>query len=371
MDQNRLSFLALHFIPGVGDYLVKQLVSYCGSAEQVFKTPKGKLLKIPGVGAVTADAIRSERTFYQAEKEFKKAENEETEILFFTDKNYPRRLKEIDDAPSLLYYKGNANLNHPKSVAIVGTRQATAYGKEMVTKIVDDLKPHNAMIVSGLAYGIDIHAHKQSLKNDLPTVAVMGSGMDVIYPATHKETAKKLVGHGALLTENHFGTKPDAHNFPARNRIIAGLCDALIVVEAAEKGGALITAEIANTYNKDVFAVPGSLGQTYSEGCNKLIRNNKAVIYTSMRDIEYHMNWSAESKPSKKPKEELDFSAFTPDEQKILALLSAKGSPMMIDELTIKSSLSPSQLASLLLNLEFSDMVKSLPGKQFALKKNT
>lgn len=371
MDQNRLSFLALHFIPGVGDYLVKQLVSYCGSAEQVFKTPKGKLLKIPGIGQVTAEAIRSERTFYQAEKEFRKAEKEETEILFFTDKNYPRRLKEIDDAPSLLYYKGNANLNHPKSVAIVGTRQATTYGKEIVTKIVEELKPHDAMIVSGLAYGIDIHAHKQSLKNDLPTLAVMGSGMDVIYPAVHKETASRMVSHGALLTENHFGTKPDAHNFPARNRIIAGLCDALIVVEAAEKGGALITAEIANSYNKDVFAVPGALGQTYSEGCNKLIRNNKAVIYTSMKDIEYHMNWSVEGAHSgKKANEEIDFRAFDPDEQKILTLLKAKGAPMMIDELTIKSSLSPSQLASLLLTLEFSDVVKSLPGKQFALKKN-
>ena len=208
MDQNRLSFLALHFIPGVGDYLVKQLVSYCGSAEQVFKTPKGKLLKIPGIGQVTAEAIRSERTFHQAEKEFKKAEKEETEILFFTDKNYPSRLKELDDAPALLYYKGSANLNHPKSVAIVGTRQATAYGKEVVTRIIDELKPHQVMIVSGLAYGIDIHAHKQSLKNDLPTLAVMGSGMDVIYPSAHKETAKKIVSHGALLTENHFGTKP-------------------------------------------------------------------------------------------------------------------------------------------------------------------
>jgi DNA processing protein len=255
-------------------------------------------------------------------------------------------------------------------VAIVGTRQATEYGKEMVAKIIDELKPHHPVIVSGLAYGIDIHAHKQSLKLDLPTLAVMGSGIDVIYPAVHKDTAKKIVSQGALLTENHFGTKPDAHNFPARNRIIAGLCDALIVVEAAEKGGALITAEIANTYNKDVFAVPGSLGQTYSEGCNKLIRNNKAVIYTSIKDLEYHMNWSVEeTQTAKKKTEEIDFSTFGPDEQTILRILKEKNGPMMIDELTIKSSLSPSLLASLLLTLEFSDIVKSLPGKQFALKK--
>jgi DNA processing protein len=255
-------------------------------------------------------------------------------------------------------------------VAIVGTRQATDYGKEIVANIVNELKPHHAMIVSGLAYGIDIHAHKQSLKNEMPTVAIMGSGMDVIYPAAHKETARHIVNHGALLTENHFGTQPDAHNFPARNRIIAGLCDALIVVEAAEKGGALITAEIANTYNKDVFAVPGSLGQVYSEGCNKLIRNNKAVIYTSIKDLEYHMNWSVEEATSEtQRREEMDFSSFSADEQMILSLLKEKNNPVMIDELAIRSSISPSQLASILLTLEFSDMVRSLPGKLFALKK--
>ncbi|MBI1770677.1 MAG: DNA-protecting protein DprA [Bacteroidetes bacterium] len=367
MHQDRLSFLALHFISGVGDQLVKQLVSYCGSAEQVFKTPKGKLLKIPGIGPVTADSIRTGSSFHQAEKELKKAEKEDTEILFYTDKKYPERLKSIEDAPSLLYYRGNANLNHTKSVAIVGTRQATEYGKEMVSKIVEELKPHGAIIVSGLAYGIDIQAHKQALKNNLSTVAVMGSGMDVIYPSAHKETAKKMASHGALLTENHFGTKPDAHNFPARNRIIAGMCDALVVVEAAEKGGALITAEIANSYNKDVLAIPGSLGQAYSEGCNKLIRNNKATIYTSIKDLEYLMNWSVEETNSKKEKKVVDFSSFSDDEQKILSLLQEKNSPMVIDELTIKTALSPSLLASLLLTLEFSNVVKSLPGKQFAL----
>lgn len=370
MTQERLSFLALHFISGIGDQLVKQLVSYCGSAEQAFKTPKGKLLKIPGIGPVTAESIRTGSTFHQAEKEFRKAEKEETEILFYTDKKYPERLNSIDDAPSLLYYKGNADLNHGKSVAIVGTRQATEYGKEIVTRIVEELRSHDPLIVSGLAYGIDIQAHKQALKTNLPTIGIMGSGMDVIYPLVHKETAKKMVNHGGLLTENHFGTKPDAHNFPARNRIIAGLCDALIVVEAAEKGGALITAEIANSYNKDVFAVPGSLGQTYSEGCNKLIRNNKATIYTSIKDLEYLMGWSVDEPKSKKSAKTIDFSSFGVNEQKVLSMLQEKNGPMMIDELTIKTALSPSLLASLLLTLEFSNVVKSLPGKQFALVKN-
>lgn len=367
MNQERLSFLALHLTPGIGDYLVKQLISYCGSAEVVFKTPKGKLLKIPGIGPATAEALKASSSFQLAEQELTKAEQEDTEILFYTDKKYPHRLKEIEDAPSVLYYKGTLDLNTEKSVAIVGTRQATEYGKEVVSKIVEDLKPHQAVIVSGLAYGIDIQAHKQALKSELPTLAVMGSGMDVIYPSAHKDTAKKIIHNGALLTENCFGTKPDAHNFPARNRIIAGLCDALIVVEAAEKGGALITAEIANTYNKDVFAVPGSLGETYSEGCNKLIRNNKATIYTSIHDLEYLMNWSVGDSFPKKKKVKYDFSSFTEDEQKILSILYDKKAPVMIDELTVRSGVSPSLLASLLLSLEFGNVVKSLPGKQFTL----
>jgi DNA processing protein len=234
---------------------------------------------------------------------------------------------------------------------------------------VEDLKLHEALIVSGLAYGIDIQAHRQALKNNLRTIGVMGSGIDVIYPAAHKETAKKIVDHGALVTENPFGTKPDAHNFPARNRIIAGLVDALIVVEAAEKGGALITAEIANSYNKDVFAVPGSLSQTYSAGCNKLIRNNKATIYTSIKDLEYLMNWSSDAKSST-AENEFDFQSFSEEERKVLAILKEKNNPVMIDELTIKTALSPSVLAALLLKLEFSNIVKSLPGKQFTLSKN-
>ena len=370
MDQERISFLALHFTPGIGDHLVKQLVSYCGSAEQVFKTPKGKLLKIPGIGAVSAEAIKTGNAFHQAEKETKKAEKEDVEILFFTDKKYPARLKNIEDAPALLYFKGNANLNPPKTLGIVGTRQATSYGKEMVEKLVEDLVPHSPYIISGLAYGIDIHAHKQSMKHNLPTLAVMGSGIDVIYPAAHKDTARKMMDLGGLITENPFGTKPDAHNFPARNRIIAGLCDALVVVEAAERGGALITAEIANSYNKDVFAFPGSIGQTYSDGCNKLIKINKANLLTSVKDIEYIMNWSTEQTPSKKETTSLtDLNQFEPDEQKIITLLQEKNAPIMIDELSWKSSIPPSLLASLLLNLEFKNIVTPLPGKQYKLNR--
>lgn len=365
MNQERLSFLALHFIPGIGDYLVKQLISYCGSAEEVFKKPKGRLLKIPGIGEVTANAILTQKTLSQAEKEFRKAEKEETEIVFFTDKAYPSRLKNIEDAPSLLYVRGNPNLECPKIVAIVGTRKATEYGKALVEKIVEDLVPHQALIVSGLAYGIDIQAHKQSLKHHLPTVGVMGSGMDVIYPSTHKETAHKMIEqNGGLITENHFGTKPDAHNFPARNRIIAGLCDALIVVEAAEKGGALITAEIANSYNKDVFAIPGSIGQTYSEGCNKLIKTNRANLYSTIKDLEYIMNWSTDSAP-KRSKVTFNIEQLEDEEKPIAQLLITKNAPMMIDEISHLSAVPQGLLASILLGMEFKNLVRALPGKQY------
>lgn len=364
MDQERISFMALHFVPGVGDFLVKQLVSYCGSADQVFKQSKARLLKIPGIGEITTDAIRQGKAFDRAEKEFRKAEREDTEILFFTDKAYPLRLKNIDDAPSLLYVKGNINLNQAKTVAIVGTRQATSYGKGQVEKLIDGLVTHEALVISGLAYGIDIHAHKQALKHGLNTIGVLGSGMDVIYPAAHKEIAKKIINQGALVTENPFGTKPDAHNFPARNRIIAGLCDGLIVVEAAEKGGALITADIANSYNKDVFAIPGNLGSTYSEGCNKLIKIHKANLLMSVKDLEYIMGWTGLDK-NPELQLTLDLPKFEPDELTVLKVLQEKKMPVMIDDLSARTGLGQGLLASLLLTLEFKNEIVSLPGKMY------
>ncbi len=369
MDQNRLSLLALHFVPGIGDFLIRQLVSYCGSAEEVFNLSKGKLLKIPGVGGATVSSLHSGDPFKEAEAELVKAEANDTRILFYLDTEYPQRLKQYDDSPTLLYVKGNVNLNTHKTVGIVGTRQATNYGRDMVERLVSDLTPHRPLIISGLAYGIDIHAHKQALKQDLPTLGIMGSGIDIIYPSLHRETALKMLDNGGLATENTFGTKPDAHNFPARNRIIAGLSDALIVVEAAERGGALITAEIANNYNKDVFAVPGSIGHTYSEGCNKLIKINKAHLLTSVRDIEYIMNWSVDEDAKVASVEQLDLNLFNEEELIIVNLLKEKKSAMVIDELSRKSAMSPSNLASLLLNLEFKNIVRSLPGKMYRLNK--
>jgi DNA processing protein len=368
MDQNRLSLLALHFIPGIGNYIIRQLVSYCGSAEKVFKTPKGKLRKIPGIGDITAEAIVKGKPFAHAERECKKAEKEKSQLIFFVDQNYPSRLKQIPDAPSLLYAKGNIDFENPKSVAIVGTRKSTDYGRECIELLVAGLQKHAALIISGLAYGIDIQAHKQALKNNLPTIGVMGSGIDVMYPAAHIETAKKMFGAGGVVSENPFGTKPDAHNFPARNRIIAGLCDVLVVVEAAHKGGALITAEIANSYNKDVMAFPGNVGRSYSEGCNSLIKSNRAHLITAAKDLEYVMNWSSETKqPSKK--ESFNLESYEPDEQNVLRVLIENNNQLMIDELSWRSGLSIGKLASLLLNLEFKGVLSPMPGKIYKVVK--
>jgi DNA processing protein len=368
MDQTRLSLLALHFIPGIGDYIVKQLVSYCGSADRVFKTPKGKLQKIPGVGDVTAEAIAKGKPFADAEKEWIKAEKEKAQLIFFTDKNYPSRLKQIEDSPSLLYVKGNIDFENPKAVAIVGTRKATDYGRVCVEHLVAGLHKHGALIISGLAYGIDIQAHKQALKNGLPTLGIMGSGIDVMYPPSHMETARKMMKHGGVATENPFGTKPDAHNFPARNRIIAGLCDVLVVVEAALKGGALITAEIANTYNKDVLAFPGNVDRSYSEGCNGLIKSNKANLITSVNDLEYIMNWSVDGKNSTK-RETVMLDLYEPDEQAIIRLLMENKNPLTIDEIGWRSGVPVGKLASLLLNLEFKGVLSPMPGKVYKIVK--
>lgn len=368
MDQNRLSLLALHFIPGIGNQIIRQLISYCGSADRVFKTPKGRLLRIPGVGDVTAQAIGTGKYFVSAEQELRRAEKENANLIFFTDKHYPSRLKQIVDAPSLLYTKGNIDFENPKAVAIVGTRKSTDYGRDCVAELVSSLQKHNALIISGLAYGIDIQAHKHALKNGLPTVGIMGSGIDIMYPYSHLDTAKKMMANGGIVSENPLGTKPDAHNFPARNRIIAGLCDALIVVEAAIKGGALITAEIANTYNKDVLAFPGNVGRSYSEGCNGLIKANKAHLITSIADLEYVMNWNENIKSPPK-KEILNLDAYEPDEQSILKLLIENKCQLLIDELAWRSGFSIGKLASVLLTLEFKGVISTMPGNVYKLVK--
>ena len=359
--------IALTLVNGIGDVLIRNLISYAGSAQKAFTLPPAKLLKIPNIGVVLANNLHNKTIWTEAEKIIAQAEKDGVQILFYTDKNYPDRLKRNYDAPALMYYKGNADLNATKAVAIVGTRQATEYGKKISAEIVEGLQVHNALIISGLAYGIDIAAHKAALKNDLPTIGVMASGLDIIYPNQHEKTVQAMLEKGGLLTESPFGTGPDAPRFVARNRIIAGMSDVTIVVESAKRGGGLISAEYANNYHREVFAVPGDIRNKFSEGCNNLIRQNKAQIYTNVQDLIDTMNWDLSGKtPEKIPQQLFDDTQFSDEEAQILALLR-RNETMQIDEIAWQSQMSMGNLASLLLSLEFQGIVKSLPGKKYGL----
>ena len=360
--------VALSLVPGVGNALAKTLVSYCGSAEAVFRTKSHQLHKIPGIGSKISAAIRSHKVLATAEREVARCHQKGIQVLTYTDSSYPSRLKQIYDAPAVLYCKGNAHLNAQKVVSIVGTRSATSYGREVIEELMTGLAKHQALIVSGLAYGIDIYAHRMALHHQLDTIGVLANGLDIIYPAVHKKTALEMVEQGGLVSEIKPGVPPEAHYFPARNRIIAGMADATIVVEAAATGGALITANLANDYNREVFAVPGNLYQTYSQGCNKLIRNHKAHILTGMEHLEYIMNWDLESTTAPTPSAVLpDLEDLPAPERKIIDLLLSQEQGMLMDEISWKVQTPIYQLASLLLNLECKGLVKALPGKKYKL----
>jgi DNA processing protein len=359
--------VALSLVSGVGASIAKNLISYCGSAQNVFEASSSQLRKIPNVGNKLVDALSGEksRLLKEAERQLIEADKYDTKILLYTDKDYPQRLKNLPDSPYLIYHRGGTDLNTKKVVAIVGTRKATQYGKDMTQSLIAEMKQYNPLIVSGLAYGIDIEAHRASIKNDLPTIAVMASGMDTIYPSVHRETAKKMLSKGGLITEESFGTKPDAFRFPARNRIIAGMADVVVVVEAAEKGGALITARIANSYDKEVFAVPGRVNSAVSKGCNNLIKSHQASLLTGIKDFEYILNWSMKER-KKMPQISLFENDFDEETKTIINFLKGKES-VFIDDIVLKTQMPSSQVASCLLSLEFKGFVKSMPGKMFCL----
>lgn len=357
--------IALTLIPGVGSVNGKSLVAYCGGVKAVFMEKKRALLKIPGIGEQTVNALANHNVFERAEEELRFIEKNKIIPLFYLDKEYPIRLKQCHDSPLLLYYKGTADLNAPKVVAMVGTRKATEYGRDMCRKIVEGLLEHNVLIVSGLAYGIDTWSHKAALDYKLETIGVLGHGLDRIYPFANRSLAEKMAESGGLLCEYMSNTTPDRENFPMRNRIIAGMSDATIVVEAGSTGGALITAEIANSYNRDVFAVPGRLGDPHSEGCNKLIKINKAALIQSAKDISYLLNWDDLNVKKNTVQRQL-FLTLTPDEELIVNVLKEKGD-LDIDTLLIESKILPAKAASILLNMEFEGVLRCLPGKVYRL----
>lgn len=355
--------IALTLIKNVGDVNAKNLLSHFGSAEAVFKASHKQLLQIPGIGQVTAQQILRTNALELAGKQLEFVKKYGIDVLFYTDERYPRRLKNCYDAPVLLYYKGTADLNHPRVLSIVGSRRATAYGQGLCRQLAETLKPYGVLVVSGLAYGIDVAAHKESLALQIPTVGVLGHGLDSMYPPAHKKIAAAMVKNGGLLTEFPFECIPERENFPKRNRIIAGIADVTIVVEAALKGGALITADIANSYHRDVFAFPGRTTDEYSMGCNFLIKTNRAGLITHARDLVYDMGWDVLPTTGEKQMEiPLHLS---PEERKIIQLL--KYSAMQVDELGGRAEIQQSRLAMYLLNLELKGVIVSLPGKVYQL----
>ncbi|HSI75777.1 MAG TPA: DNA-processing protein DprA [Lunatimonas sp.] len=359
--------VALSLIPKIGPGIYKNIISYSGSAKQFFALSKGKIQKIPGVGTKLSEVLHAKDTYLkEASQILDEAHRNGVQVISYLDKEFPQRLKSFSDSPVLLFSRGEVNLNPARTIGIVGTRNATAYGKAVTAKIVEDLAEYKPTIISGLAYGIDIEAHRSALQANLPTLGILGTPINKIYPAHHFQIAQTMMKSGGLVSEYRIGSTLNPNNFPQRNRIIAGLSDALIVVEAAKKGGALITAEIAYSYNKEVFAVPGNLQSSYSEGCNNLIRTMKAGIYMGPKEIEEALSWEKEGSELTKKAVLIDWDQFDEVEKSIMQML-VQERELEIDQLSWKTNIPLSTLASKLLSLEFQGFLKALPGKKFQL----
>lgn len=365
MNESLKYRIALTLIHHIGDVRARNLVSYCGSVEAVFKEKRTALEKIPGIGTAGAKAILQQDVFRRAEEEIAFIAQNHITPIFYLDEAYPKRLLHCEDGPIMLYMKGNTDLNAKKIISIVGTRDATDYGKELCEKLVRDLAAFNPLIVSGLAYGIDICAHKAAMDNGMQTVGVLAHGLDKVYPALHKAAAEKMIKQGALLSDFPSGTKPDRENFPRRNRIVAGMADATIVVESKKDGGSLITADIANSYNRDVFAFPGKVGDETSEGCNNIIKQNKAALIQSAADVSYIMGWETVQKKNAPLQKQL-FVELKPDEEILVNVLKEKNG-LSVDDICFMVKMPMSKVSTILLTLEFSGIVRSLPGKIYKL----
>lgn len=358
--------IALTLMPNFGSKRMRNILSHFHSIEEFMKEKKQHLKNIPGIGENLIRQLNRNEAMMLAEPyvEFF-MKHKVIEPLFYTDENFPKRLNECADAPLLLFKRGNMDYNLDKTVAIVGTRNASGYGRKICEELIDSFATKNILVVSGLAYGIDILVHQLCIKQQVQTIGVLGHGLDIIYPSIHKKTAIEMLENGGLLTEFLPGTKPDRENFPMRNRIVAGMTDVTIVVESGIKGGSLITAEFANDYAREVCAFPGDISQPYSKGCNTLIQSNKAHLITSSSDLFKWMNWDhAKQKSSGKM---LDlFSNLTDLEKKIMHCFKEKAE-LSYDFLIHHTRLSFSELSSTLLNLEFNGILKSLPGKSYKI----
>jgi DNA processing protein len=356
--------IALTLVPQIGNIQARILMEHFPDAAAIFNARYSELERLDGIGSIRAKAIKTFHDFKDAEHECLFIAKYGIESLYLKDPGYPKRLLHCYDAPPILFYKGNADLNHPKIISIIGTRRNTEYGKHLTEQLISGLVSSNVLIISGLAFGIDAHAHRYAIRDGLPTIAVLAHGLDKLYPAEHSSLAKEMLKQGGLLTEFRSKNKPDRHNFPIRNRIVAGMADAVIVVETGIKGGSMITAELANSYNKDVFAFPGKITDPKSAGCHYLIKNNKAILLTDAEQLLECMSWH---KSSPAPaKQNLIFSQLSAHEMNLVEILREKQC-VHIDELHLRSGLGSSNVAAAILNLELQNLIACLPGKMFSL----
>jgi DNA processing protein len=366
MNSELLYQLALTLIPNIGPVQAKILLDKYEPAD-IFKAKISSLEKIDGIGTIRANTIKQFNDFSKAEEEIKFIEKFKITPVFITDRQYPQRLLNCYDSPTLLFFKGMADLNVSRILAIVGTRTHTDYSKKITDELIEELSSQNVLVVSGMAYGVDAIAHKAAIRNNLATVGVLGHGLDQIYPPDHSGLAKDILKHGGgLLTEFRSNTKPDKHNFPTRNRIVAGMSDATIVVESGIKGGSMVTAELANGYNKDVFAFPGKVTDNKSAGCNYLIKSNKAMLLTDALQLIEIMGWEEKSQKAKVKSQKEIFIELSKDEKIIVDILNEKET-VHIDEINLRSGLNNSAIAAAILNLELQNVVNGLPGKMYRL----
>jgi len=367
-NQDLIYQIGITLVKGIGNITAKQIIDTLGDVSLLFKEKKHLLERIPGISRRIISEIYNLEVLRRAEKEILFIEKNKIAPLFITDKDYPERIKDCVDAPVLLYFRGNVNFNQEKVISIVGTRNASVYGREVTEKIIAELADlcPEILIISGLAYGIDIYSHKASLKNNLSTVGVLAHGLDRIYPHVHRNIAIEMLENGGLLTDFMSETTPDRQNFVKRNRIVAGISDCTIVIESAKKGGALITANIADSYSKDVFAVPGKVTDSYSLGCNDLIKQKKAALITNAEDIFREMCWNNEKTDSKKSVQRSLFVDLTAEEQMVVDLL-AQSESMQLNNMAVELNISVSKLAFLLFELEMKGVIRCMPGGIYRL----
>ena len=369
-EQEIIYTMALTRVPRLNPTNQRILLQELGSATAVFENRKDLKQVLPDASEKLVEAVaHMDEQLIRAEEEVRFVMEKKVDCLCFHDAAYPQRLKECPDAPSLLVFKGNVSLNQSRIINIVGTRHCTEYGKDICSRFIRELSElcPEVLVVSGLAYGVDIQAHRRALENGLPTVGVLAHGLDQIYPRMHRDTAIQMMTQGGLLTEFMSGTNADKVNFVRRNRIVAGISDATIVVESAEKGGALITADIASSYHRDVFAFPGRIGDPYSQGCNRLIRDSKAALLESAQGFMEAMGWPCKKKEENNGKSCFElFPDLCEEEQRIVDCLR-QHDKLQINMLTVATNLPVHKLSAFLFNLEMKGIIKQLSGGMYRL----